>query len=428
MRNRSRQRFAWVIVGGVIVGAFLAVGARSAVAGAKAQPPTSVGGVPVLASGVTPVTNGVVTASITPSTKKIGDSVRPVQVASGTIDSAGNFVIAADPGSGAMAPVVQDALAKNNGWINLDLTEIGADGETAVQSIARRFVNDAGQTFQAGALRTAGSAASGLGRWSGEEGDDGSTAVEPAHYAVVTQPSLAAARMASLRIAAASRKPLETVVPNAGCYELATLQDQTSIDTVVGEMHTADGIDKAHTYFTYGNTADSSLDVGIEASGSGSWDVSGSVHISNGAGTTNDANYPIGSQFGQKMRSGFLHQKWLYYGCVTYTEIKTSTWTLHPDGLVPGTLPADYVHDLDNNCKSSPYYSKWLPGENWARSANTFTHFDLGFNVWGFQGGTQSGASNYVELHYKWNNANSVYYLCGNDNWIAGAHRVYAGG
>lgn len=425
MRNPSRKRFAWLIVGCVIVAAFLAAGARSAAARSRAQAPTTVGGVPVLATGVAPVTNGVVTASITPATQTIGDTVRPAEVASAPIDSAGNFVMPADPGSGAMASVVQDALAKNNGWVNLDLTAIGANGETAVQSIARQFVNDSGQTVTGGKLRTAGSAASGLGHWTGEEGDDGSTSVDPVQYAVVTRPSQAAARLASAQIAAASRRPLGTTTPYAGCIEHATLQAQTSIDTVVGEMHTANGIVSSATHLSYGNTSDSSLDVGIDSGGG--WNVSGSVHISNGSGKTNAETWPIGNQFGYKMRSGFMHQKWYYQGCTTYTKATTSQWTLNPDGLVPGSLPADYVHDLDNNCKNNPYYARFYPGQNFSRSSNAFTHFTMGFSVWGFQGGTQSGASTWVQIHYKWNNDTSVYYLCGNDDYIPNAHRVYAG-
>jgi hypothetical protein len=326
-----------------------------------------------------------------------------------------------------MASVVAAALAKNNGWVNLDLMEIGANGETAIQSIARQFTDGSGQAVSAAAIQSAGANTSPLGHWAGEEGQQGSTTVNPSEYAVVRQPSAAAAKLAAARIRDATVSPTgaDGVTPSSGCIEEATVVAQTSIDTVVGEMHTANGIDSAHTYFAYGNTADSSLDVGID-SGSG-WNVSGSVHISNGSGHTNAETWPIGDQFGYKMRSGFLHQKWQYYGCATYYEVKTSKWTLNPDGLVPGSEPADYVHNLDNNCKNNPYYARFYPGQSWSRSSNAFTHFTLGFSVWGFEGGTQSGASTYVQIHYKWNSASSVYYLCGNDDYIANAHRVYAG-
>ena len=55
-------------------------------------------------------------------------------------------------------------------------------------------------------------------------------------------------------------------------------------------------------------------------------------------------------------------------------------------------------------------------------------YFGEAFNVFGFSGGTQSGASNFVQVHYKAGNTNTNHYICGNGNSPLYSTRIFAEG
>jgi hypothetical protein len=434
----ARSRIVRLIVAGIITLAL--VGASGTARGGThaAGQVTISGTTPVLASGVAPagLTDGIVTATVT-ADAAVGGTVPVTTLASAAIDASGNYTLTANPGgSPTIASAVKDAIVKNGGWLNIDLTSVGANGETVVQSIARQFVGSSGAMVSKASIGSAGTSAGGLGAWVGDEADNGSTTVDPTRYAVVVQAGTAAARAAASRMTAA--KPSSTVAPDFVCFENATLVSQTDVGTVVGEMHTANGIVKGNgddghgTYFSYGSTSDSSIDVGIEESSGGPWNVSGSVHIGNSNGSTQATIQPIGSQFGYKIRSGFMHQHWHYSGCSTYEESTTSKWTGVPYSLnspPADSLPADYNHNLDNDCKNANafYTAVHFPGSAWSRTTNQLHHFSVAFSAFGFEGGSQSGASRWVTMRWQWDNTSPKYWLCGDDNDPGDAHRIFAG-
>jgi hypothetical protein len=378
-------------------------GARQA-----ATPPTTV---PVLATGVAPLTNGIVTATAEPVLQNVGDSAPVMQIASAPIDASGNFTVRADPNTGAMASAVAHAVATNNGWVNLDLVEVGANGETTVQSISRQFAGVSGQPLPGAAPGTAAARSLTSGHWAGE---DGTTKVGPAYVKISAASSLGAARGA-----------MHAAGPY--CFLTSTLVSQANEDTIIGELHTAND---TSAYFRYGKTADTSPDVGIEIGGSGTWSVSGSYHTGNSTGSY--AQYNEGDQFGYKLPSGFLyddyHYVWNLSGCGNnYFQAQQDEWTLSPHGTIDPPPSADYNHNLDNNCKNSSYPSSFGINSSWSRSSNDFNDFSGAFSVFGFSGGAQSGASTYVVIHYSFGSGTNTHYLCGNDNYIAYAHRVFAG-
>ena len=435
---------ARLIAGGLLVVGLTGAGAAASAARAQGGSPAVVVGPsqPVLATGVAPtgVTSGIVTATVEPPLQNVGDSGQAITVASAPISASGGFVLTADPGVGSMESVVNDAIANNGGWVNMDLIETGANGETTIQSVSRQFVSSSGQMVSATSIDGAGAGASSLGSWSGDEADNESTTIDPTQYAVVVPAGTVAAAVAASRVArgnlSLSRVPGTGVTPDAGCGDTTMLLSQVNIDTVVGEMHTANGIvegngDEGHgTYFAYGSNADSSVDVGFQQSTGAPWSVSGSVHIGNNAGSTQASIRPVGNQFGYKIRSGFMHQHLKHTVCgETSYESTTTKWTGVPDQIVPGSEPADYVHNLDGDCSNANknYTSKHYPGESWSRTTNQLTHFDLGFGAFGFTGGTQSGASKWVQMRWQWNSDSSTYWLCGNDNAPGYAHRIFAG-
>ena len=436
-RRRGRTRLiagallALLIVAGVVAGGAAARTHKAVVA---------VGPDPVLASGVAPagVANGFVTALVHPDLKQVGATGQVTTLASAPIDASGNFTLTANPAAGAMAAAVARADANNGGWLNMDLVETGANGEVVVQGASRQYASS-GQMVPLSSIQSvAPAAAASLGSWRSdpESSDGGTTTVDPSEYAVVTKPSAAAAQRAASRIMAAN-----AAVPAAICIQTSTLDSQADVDTVVGEMHTSNDMVKGlgATHFAYGGNADTNLDYGIEQTLSGPWQLTGSIHIGNtgGSGSSVADKRPIGSQFGWKLRSGFLHQKWHYTYCGSYWyQTDVAKWTEVPDALTnppdgPGVLTSDYNHNLDNNCAnaSAGNTSRHVAGDQWSRTTNAYNHFDLGFNVFGFQGGTQSGASQWVTMTWQWSNAlpGHTYYLCGNDNDPGHAHRIYAG-
>ena len=128
---------------------------------------------PVLANGVAPVTGGRVVATVTPDTAKVGQTVRAIPVATAPIDGTGNFVLRPDPTSRRLARVVAEAIRKNNGWVNLQLLETGADGKTAVTNVTRQYVDASGTPLSLADFR----AALASGHWIGD--GTGGTTVSP---------------------------------------------------------------------------------------------------------------------------------------------------------------------------------------------------------------------------------------------------------
>ncbi|HZT94817.1 MAG TPA: hypothetical protein VE985_10115 [Gaiellaceae bacterium] len=437
--NGTWGRTSRLIGAGFAIAALVACASAGGAAAATSQPAILIGSfAPVLASGVAPVTSGTVTATVTPDLQTIGGSTSSTVVASAPISSSGSFALYANPGSGPMASIVSNAIANNNGWVNMDLTEIGSNGEVAIQSISRQFTGGGGVPITETAIQSDGGNASSIGSWAGDGAVSDSSSVQgasvdPSTYVVIRQPSAAAASAAATENATATQdsQTLSTTLNGAQlsdgstaldpCVNISEFQDEKNVDTVVGELHTAN--DTTAT-FTYGHTADTSADVGIELAGSGVYNVSGSVHIGNDRGTGAQEVWSEGTQFGYKLESGFLYK---HYYVITncgsnYYKVVNSEWTASPDGKKLG----DYIHNLDNNCKNSSFPSNQQGKGQFVRNSNAFTHFSVAFSVFGFGGGARSGSSQYVISHW-WFGTDQNHYLCGNDNYIPYAHRIFAG-
>ena len=434
----SRCRRAALLAGcALLATALVGTVASSSSAGTPAAPVSSFGA-PLLATGVAPagVANGSVTALVTPNLK-VGESEPAIVVASSPIDGSGSFALYANPSTGPMASIVANAIKNNNGWVNFDLEEIGADGTMTMQSVSRQFATGAQQPVTEATIQANSASPANVGAWQGDGGitdsssiSDGSTTVDNSAYVVLRHPSSSAASAASAENASAlaTAKQLDKASPSAAaipiCSPITTLQNQTNSDVVIGELHTAND---TNATFTYGQTADTQADVGMEIAGSGVYQVSGSVHIGNDHGSSSGTAWQEGSQFGYKLVTGFLHNH--YYttwpnGCSSsYFSVKTSEWTGTPDGRALG----DYIHNLDNNCKNSSFSANFQGAGPFDRSSHDFTHFGAAFNVFGFSGGARSGASQYARAHWQFGTAQN-HYLCGNDNYVTQyPHRIFAG-
>ena len=180
-KRRARRRRLLLALG-VAAGGAVAVTFALQSGSGGAQRPATRGGAgsggtaanngPVLADGVAPVIGGTVVATVIPHLK-LGQSAPEIVIATAPIDASGNFVLRPAPASRALAAAIVKAITKNNGWVNLDLSETGADRKTAVTSFARQYVDASGKPFSLAEFR----AAPGSGHWIGD--GTGSTTVDP---------------------------------------------------------------------------------------------------------------------------------------------------------------------------------------------------------------------------------------------------------
>jgi hypothetical protein len=182
-KRRARRRRLLLALAGAAAGAVavtfaLQSGARPSAPGGAGSGGAASNDGPVLAGGVAPVTGGRVVASVLPESAKVGQRVRPTQVATAPIDASGSFVLRPDPTSRPLAAAITRAIMNNNNWVNLDLLETGADGKMAVTSITRQYVNASGKPLSLSEFR----AAPGSGHWIG---DSGSTTVNPKYEVAV---------------------------------------------------------------------------------------------------------------------------------------------------------------------------------------------------------------------------------------------------
>ena len=72
-----------------------------------------------------------------------------------------------------LAAAIVKAITRNNGWVNLQLFETGADGSMAITDITRQYVDASGKPLSLGEFR----AAPGSGHWIGD--GTGTTTVNP---------------------------------------------------------------------------------------------------------------------------------------------------------------------------------------------------------------------------------------------------------
>ncbi len=144
MRSVKREQARW-LAGGAIAGGVIAIGLVAAFGGFG----SSGGEAPVLAVGVAPVKGGEVIATVNdpPPNLKDGQSFRPAVVGTAPIDDAGHFVLRVDP----KLPAIARELARNGGFVNIELEERGADGKNAITDFPRTLAH--GRWTDANGLR-----------------------------------------------------------------------------------------------------------------------------------------------------------------------------------------------------------------------------------------------------------------------------------
>jgi hypothetical protein len=198
----------------------------------------------------------------------------------------------------------------------------------------------------------------------------------------------------------------------------------------VGEANMAYG--DSNATFSYGRTADSSVDVGYSAGG-GVFSVGGTRHVGNSSGAAVSVSTAGQGQY--KALTEFLFRegrgRWCDYRTHHHYQrfaIKAKRWIK--------TVSRDHQHNALNRCPKGPRY-RFPRNTGFTRSHNHFESFhrgvsmDAGYRGWGitFHGGSRSGASSHADLHVSFGGGHSNHYACGeNDKTVFQGKRTFSGG
>jgi hypothetical protein len=192
--------------------------------------------------------------------------------------------------------------------------------------------------------------------------------------------------------------------------------------TQVGELHVDHDVTTAK--FTYGETADSSIDVMAKAT-SLPWSASGSIHIGNSFATSVSASAGGQTNYHWALRTQFRYVNMrLYKDCVGgpyhywtgSEEIGPVQW------LQGGMTLANTVTQPARNPAYSQSYGK---GTSWSRSQNKFAKVSGAVTWLGASIGAQSGASSEVRIEYVFGFGRTTHYLYGNNALPAQSGKVY---
>ena len=200
-------------------------------------------------------------------------------------------------------------------------------------------------------------------------------------------------------------------------------------DTTVGELHSWN---KISSYFTYGSSADSTIDIAFKSPSSPNWGSNGSVHIGNAssqgtAGRTVSATSSMPAT--GYAATGVFHYQELKQSCSgagTQYEREADRWN-GADVFLDTDEP---ISGFDGRCGTTyaPFAHQFSPGQaSWSRTAGASYHFGGAVDLGVFQAGASSGFSASASITFRHPNTGSTWWLCGDDGDYLHAHRIFAG-
>jgi hypothetical protein len=209
--------------------------------------------------------------------------------------------------------------------------------------------------------------------------------------------------------------------PNIGiCTQSWRYWNQASGNTVVGEFHTLSAWGSKATW-TYGATADTTVDVGLSSDGT-NWSVNGSTaHVSNTQSATTIMKG--GQSYGKKMTLWFTYEEdRLDDTCQGWLN----SYQVYPTQWQGGSL-ADGQDQSFNDGKTLQTYGRALnPNTDFTRSNSSAQKYNASVNVFGATLGATSGFSSYVQSYWR-NTTTTIGCLDGSNNWPTSAGIIYAG-
>jgi hypothetical protein len=316
-----------------------------------------------------PVTNPDAGVSLGWASKKEWKTQRRAVGRHGVTDAEGMLTVDL-----AFDDAERESIARNGGWMNLTIVTLDRAGNpSAIAALSR---------------------------------DGGGAAGAAIEVAVRERPS----RMAGAAVA-------QNLVACTYYWEPYQYQDRYA---QVGELHADYDFTKAQ--FTYGETADSTIDAMAKSSGI-DWYASGSFHIGNTRSSSIGINAPT-TNYHWALRTEFTYLRMrLYKDCVGGP---TRAWTGSEEvGAIEwsggGMVPSNPVAQPARNAAFSQTYGA---GAFWSRSSSTLTRYGLGAGAFGLTFGIQSGASSEVRFDYAFG-SRPTHFLYGNDAKPATSARVF---
>ncbi len=347
---------------------------------------------------------GRVSLLIDPGAQPVGTDVTVPVVASTTTAADGRYQLAVAPGD----PAVAAALARNNGWVNVMIVAEANGLQTTIET---------GRTTAGslGALAPSTKLSSAL--------PSGAAWVDRNGAAPSVDITLAPGRPGVSTLTAAQAASAAAVQPNAlapPCTYTVTAAEQDP--TVVGELHKWK--DTTAT-FSYGQTADSDIGVGVNATGNG-WSLSGTVHIAQTySATVGWGGWDPNGIFGGQLRSQFRYElrHWRNAPGSTYCGVDS----IVPVSWAGGTSVGADVHQYDGHCDTSPHGQVYKGGGNLDRSSKRAYRYYGAVSAFGVGLDAQSGYSSFVHAHWDFGTQKTNHWMCGNDGDTTVAPIVYAG-
>jgi len=300
---------------------------------------------------------------------KRGDTVAPApEVGSAVSGFNGRYNLTVTPTAQLRA-----AAQHNDGWVNFEL-QVRAPGGTGTQThLSRRLVGS---------------------RW---QGRDASSSI--ASVATLSSGNLAA--------------PAAGTVYYYHCKTVLLSND--SLSSRIIDFHNSSNAD---SYWTYGSTADSDIDVGVDLSGGG-WGISGSTHI----GSTYSASVTgrTGSTYNRYARTDFRYPHIEYVASIpseggiygdwcTDGIHKIGTEVIYANAWAGGT--GQDTGTTGTSCAPYPQYRHYYGSHSTFRKNNgRETKIVYSVNAAGAHLGGTNGYSSYVSMG--WTMTRGGMYICG---------------
>ena len=192
----------------------------------------------------------------------------------------------------------------------------------------------------------------------------------------------------------------------------------------VGELHVDSDVTFAR--FTYGQTADSSFDVGSKASGQ-AWKLTTSAHIGNSLSTSVYQNAGGQTNFHWNLRTQFLFVNTrLYKDCLGGPyHVWTETEEVYArEWLGGGMTKSDQASYPPRDPAFDQHYTS---GTGWTRNNEQLVKYDatVSFFVGALKLGARSGASTFVKYRWEFGWQTNSHYLYGSGALPSVAKRIF---
>jgi hypothetical protein len=366
-------------------------------------------------SGLVPVAGATVYLWTIPgvSTAEAGDELSVVPLAQAQTDTEGRYALSVPPGQ------LVSAAARNGGWVNLDIGAlVPQSGAAETSSISRQIVSGG---WAKSSLRSAARLMDSR-LWNTPAAAE--APYVPESLEATTDFVITAS---SPRVRSEVAQPLSSQ-KQAYCSFITDATPQRTVSVV--EFHNATN---ANAWWSYGVSADSDIQKGIDHAGNGGWGVSGSVHMSTHDGGEVGRVYNGGvavNNFG-RMDFKFIDGHYQPYGEGLYCQgttifpyTKTKVATQWVAGVSTSALPGSEFIGCSNSPQSSNRTS-YPVGSYFHRKTNNAAQIGLAVDIGPISVGAKSGYSTNVESRWDSKRGNGIW-LCGTNSGVTTAGVIHA--